>query len=166
MTNILVVLAPEKFQDDEFFIPKHILESAKIKITTTSLEKIAESTEEKIVKIDILLTDVKSEDYDAILIVGGPGAITYIDNPTIHKLINDFNDEKKLISAICISPATLARAGVLINKQATIWNGKKEIFKETDVEFVDEPVVIDENIITANGPEAAEEFAKAIIDFI
>ena len=59
----------------------------------------------------------------------------------------------------------MARAGALKNKKATVW-GDKDIFDKESVIFDSKDVVIDGNIITANGPDAAQLWAKAIVNYI
>jgi len=66
-----------------------------------------------------------------------------------------------------LAPAILARAGVLENKKATVWSDPLnketiEILKEGQVEYINEPVVVDGHIVTANGPIATEDFSKRI----
>ncbi len=73
------------------------------------------------------------------------------------------------MGAICIAPTILAYAGVLEGKKATVWNqdGKQaEILTKNGAEFVDELVVVDGKIVTANGPPAAEAFGKKILEML
>ena len=73
---------------------------------------------------------------------------------------------KKPYGAICISSRILAAAGVLSGKKATGWdddNKLAHIFKKHNVEYIKESIVIDENVVTAIGPSAAQEFAQGIL---
>ncbi|MEA3344083.1 MAG: DJ-1/PfpI family protein, partial [Patescibacteria group bacterium] len=77
----------------------------------------------------------------------------------------------KLLGAICIAPAILARAGALKGKKATVWNSAMDksaikILESNGAIFQPEPVVVENKIITANGSHAAEEFAETIIKII
>jgi 4-methyl-5(b-hydroxyethyl)-thiazole monophosphate biosynthesis len=70
------------------------------------------------------------------------------------------NEKGKLIAAICAAPSVLAKFHVLDNKRATIYPGmEKELPYPRD-----ERVVIDDNIITSQGPGTAMEFALAIVE--
>jgi protease I len=76
-------------------------------------------------------------------------------------------DKRKVIAAICIAPTLLAKAGLLKYKKATVWNGdrmQEAFLKREGAIYTDEPLTIDGNIITANGPDAAEQFGKAIAE--
>ena len=94
MAKVLMILAPEKFQDDEYSVPRNVLEKNRIEVITASTKTITISStgEEEI--IDILLENVTTE-YEAILLVGGIGAVIYIEDPTIHKLLNDFKEKNR-----------------------------------------------------------------------
>ena len=75
------------------------------------------------------------------------------------------------MGAICISPALLAKAGVLEGKKATVWSRplNKEpinILKRNGAIYEAKAVVVDGKIVTGNGPEAAEEWAEALIEVL
>ena len=74
------------------------------------------------------------------------------------------------MAAICIAPSLLSDAGIYQKRQVT---GRDDGFgtqiaylQKNWATFVDQPVVRDANLITANGPEAAEEFAQEILKFL
>ena len=163
----LFIIAPVDFRDEEYFVPKQILEEGGVEITTVSTAEVSTSKFGKQVNVDLLLEDVDSN-YDIIIFVGGHGARDYFDNFLALKLARKFLEEDKFVSAICIGPAILAKAGVLNDKQATVWakpNKREgiEILEENGASYVNQDVVIDGKIITANGPEVAEEFGKKIL---
>jgi protease I len=68
------------------------------------------------------------------------------------------------VAAICLSPPVLARAGVLAGKRATTFPAERAIveLKRGGATYVEEPVVQDGIIVTANGPEAATAFGEAL----
>ena len=170
--KIAMVIAFRDFRDEEYFIPKQILESSGAEITTVSASigqavgKLGGDTE-----VNVLLNDVKAADFDAVLFIGGPGAAKYIDDPTCHQIAKDVVLNNKVLGAICIAPAILARAGVLSGKKATVWSSALDksavkILKDNGAIFQSEDVVVDGKIVTASGPQAAEDFAKAIINLL
>ncbi|MDH7604553.1 MAG: DJ-1/PfpI family protein, partial [Melioribacter sp.] len=67
-----------------------------------------------------------------------------------------------IIGAICSAPVILAKAGI-IKKVATCFpDDKKELEKE-GIEYKDEPVVIDSNVITGRDPASAPEFISRFL---
>jgi len=68
-----------------------------------------------------------------------------------------------VVGAICIAPGILARAGILKGRKATVFPSEIEALKRNGAFYTALPVVIDGRIVTASGPEAAEEFGKALV---
>lgn len=171
MKSVLLVIAFEDYQPFEYSEPKRILETAGHKVFTVSDEfgMARSDNEEFSVKVDIKIDDVDIEKYDGLFFIGGPGALVHLDNQNSYKLLKKWQTTGKPYGAICISPRILAKAGVLQNKKATGWDGDNklaDIFLGNNVEYIKEPVVVDGNIVTANGPEAASEFGQAILQVL
>ncbi len=164
MAKALFIVAPNNFKDEEYFTPKEVLEENGIKVVTCSLKPEAVSVKGKKAKVDVLL-DKATSDYDAIVFIGGPGASIYFENAKAHGLAKEFNNKGKIVAAICIAPVTLANAGVLEGKEATVWNGDYVgNLEEKGATYTGEDVTVDGNIITANGPGAAEEFGNKLVE--
>lgn len=164
------VIAHDGFQSVEYSVPKTLLEQSGIIITTASDKTMpATAHDGSTVDVDMSVADVDINQFDALLFIGGPGALEHLDNQTSYDLINAAVEAKKLIGAICISPRILAKAGILDNKRATGWNGDNELgafFKEHNVHYKNEDVIVDGLIVTAVGPNAAREFAEQIISLL
>ncbi|MDD5634887.1 MAG: DJ-1/PfpI family protein [Candidatus Omnitrophica bacterium] len=114
------------------------------------------------IKADILIDDY-SEVPDAVILPGGmPGAENLASSPKVKDLILKMNEKKKIVAAICASPAIVfAPLGILKGKSATCYPGMEENFS-SDVKFSENKVVQDENIITSRGPATSLEFAILI----
>lgn len=168
--KILMVVAFKNFRDEEYFIPKEILEKAGFFIDTTSNQKgMARGTEGGEAVVHVGLEEVESENYQAIIFCGGPGMAEELDNPDFHNLAKDFYQSGKPVAAICVAPALLAKAGILKDKKATVWFSALDkslikILENNGAIYEENLVVVDKTIITANGPSAAKEFAKAIVN--
>jgi len=163
--KVLMIVAPKNFRDEELFDTKKELENAGFEVVISS-EGVKESTGMLggKTKIDFELKEINSREYVAVVFVGGSGAKYYFNNKTALALAKKFFEENKIVSAICIAPLILANAGLLEGKEATIWPGSKEELASKGVVYVDEPVVVSGNIITANGPSAARKFGKTIAE--
>lgn len=166
--RLLFVIASEGFQPMEYFEPKKVLENAGVKIITGSDKKgkaVSAYTAET-AEATVALEEVNTNDYDGVFLVGGPGAIEYLNNEKTYKIIREVANSGKPWGAICISPRILAAAGVLVGKKATGWDGDGElgkIFKKAGAEYVNEPVVVDNNLITATGPSVALAWGETIL---
>ena len=116
--------------------------------------------------MDLTLPEVRVDDYDGIFFIGGPGSIEHLDNEQSYKIIKTAAEKHLPLGAICMATRILAHAGALTRKRATGWNGDNElekIYEEYDVKYLPEPVVVEENIITAVGPTAAKTFGQEIV---
>ncbi len=167
--KIAYLVAFRDFKDEEYFTPVKILKEGGVEVETYSDKEglaIGESGGEVMVKnIDKLSVSKKN----AVVLAGGPGALKHLNNEEVHNLLQKAEKEEKIIAAICISPLILAEAGVLKNKKATVWTSNlnkkpKRQLEEKRAEFVSQPVVKDGRIITADGPGAAKQFGRKILD--
>lgn len=170
--KIVMVIGFKDFRDEEYFVPKEILEKAGAEVETAS-NKIGEAmgTDGGQAPVDYLIEDVDLNNFDAVVFVGGPGCLVNLDNENSYNLIKQTVAKDKLLAAICVSPAILAKAGVLKGKQATVWSSSLDksavkILQDNGAIYKPENVVTDGKIITANGPDAAREFAEAIIKIL
>ncbi|MCX8163106.1 MAG: DJ-1/PfpI family protein [Candidatus Micrarchaeota archaeon] len=171
--KVLAIVAPKDFRDEELFVPKQYLEQNNVAVLVASTTKgIAKGKLGGQIKIDLTLSEVKIQDFDGVFFVGGPGTIIVRAEPNALNIAKEAYKAGKIIGAICWAPTILAKAGILKDKKATCWLGPdSEYGMQTDTvlekfgsKFVNQPVVIDGKIITANGPAAAEEFAKKMLE--
>jgi putative intracellular protease/amidase len=107
-------------------------------------------------------------DIEALILPGGP---IRPQRRELSELICKLDAEKKLLAAICFGPQYLGRAGVLDSHRFTTSCSESTI-RSLQVpdpyprnNFVDQRVVIDENVITAKGG-AFVDFAFAICEYL
>lgn len=161
------IVAQNGFRDEELEVPRSILERAGVKVTIASSDlSLAKGMLGAVVKPDILVGDLEVSDYNAIVLVGGIGAKEYWNDPVVQEKVRETVRTDKVLAAICIAPVTLANAGVLEGKSATVWSSEGRQLKARGATYIGEPVVIDGNIITADGPQAADRFGKAILELL
>jgi len=171
MKKVLLIIASNGFQPLEYSQPKTILEKKGVEVITASDQVgVAVSAVEAMkTQVDLVLDDVKVEEYDGIFIMGGSGALKHLDNKKTYRIIREVADSGKVWGAICISPRILAHAGVLRQKKVTGWNDDgnlDQILSDAGAEYVREPVVVDDKLITGWGPNAAEEFGRVILKVV
>lgn len=170
--KIAIIIAFRNFRDEEYFIPREIFEKSSFEIKTVSEKKgIAVGAGGGEANVDLSIDQLKADNFDALILAGGPGAYKYIDDENIHRIIKDFFGQKKIIGAICIAPLILARSGILRQKKATVWSSvldKKpiKILEQEQVSYNEKNVVLDGNIVTANGPAASKDFAQKIVELL
>jgi protease I len=171
----LFILMPKNFQDFEFNIPYTTLKSKGHSVDVAGLEPgEAKGSKELRHTPNLQLSELTNKDfdlYDALVVPGGPGSTQYLwDNKQIQDAVQYFNSKNKLVAFICYASIIPAQTGILNGKQATVYptDEAKDIFSHHNVEFVDQGVVTlkDEKIITAQGPNFAQDFANEIVSML
>ena len=161
--KVLMVIAAKNFRDEELLKPYAVLtaEGAQVTIACSTLSPV-KGMLGHIAKPDLLLKDAKVDDYDAVVFVGGVGAVEYWNNPTAHAVVKAVVASGKVLGAICMAPVTLANAGVLQGRRATVWESEGPKLTARGAKYYGTPLEVDGKIITADGPTSAEAFGRAI----
>ena len=164
MKKVVMIIAQDNFRDEELFQPKEILEKngIEVKIASTSLNP-AKGTLGGKAQVNILVWDIDMKNFAALIFVGGSGAAQYWDDPLAHKLIKDALALEKVVAAICIAPVTLAKAGILKGRRATVFVSEAAQLKANGANYTGSGVEKDGKIITASGPAAAKDFGEEIL---
>lgn len=122
--------------------------------------------------VDFLIDDININDFNALAIPGGFEEYDFYNdayNEKFLKIIQDFNKQKKVIASICVAALSIGKSGVLTNKKATTYNKKairQETLKSFGVKVINQPVVIDDNIITCWNPSTAIDVAFKLLEIL
>lgn len=168
--KILMVIAQKGFRDEELAVPQRVFLSNKFRVVVAS-ESLKEAAGKLGAKIqpDAEISKTDFTDFDAVVIVGGPGSRDYLwNNGILHKGLSDAFSKGRVVGAICISPAVLAKAGILKGKTATVFPDNEAIaeLKKAGAYYQDKDVIVDGNVITGRDPQAAEKFAREIVSLL
>lgn len=159
----VMIIAPEKFRDEELFEPKDILESKGVDVTVASKSTgVITGMLGGSITVTTRNDEISANDYDAIIFVGGSGASVYFEDETILTLAKNFFNKGKIVAAICIAPSILANAGLLNEKKATAFHSESTNLRAKGAYYSNEDLVISGRIITAKGPQAAKAFGTAV----
>ena len=165
--KVVMVVPLKDFWDIELTKVKEIFEQNGLMVTIASSSlKEAKGMFGTTINPDVVLSKVRGALYDAIVFVGGEGAIQYWDDPHAHRLVKTAFKEGKVLGAISIAPITLANTKVLKGRRATVWSTLGKRLEGSGAIYTGNPLEVDGNIVTADSCEAAEEFAKTILSMI
>ena len=163
--KVAIIIANKGFADNEFRVPKKMIEKAGGKTEVFALSKgTAIGMYGMEADVRYSLDDIRVPEFDAIIFVGGSGSNVYHENPKAHKIAQDAVKNDKILAAICWAPVILANAKVIDGKMATVNPWEEKRFQKAACYYTGDKVTVDGKIITANGPEASAFFAKAIIE--
>lgn len=165
--QVLMVISPAAFRDEEYSQPKEILEHRGAAVTTASSEP-GECTGRFGLKAtaSLALADACAEDYGAVVFVGGAGAARFFDDPEAHRLAREALSDGRVVGAICIAPSILAHAGLLDGRRVTAFESQTDDLVARGAVFTGESIEVDGTIVTASGPEAARDFGMTLADLL
>jgi len=159
----VLLIIQEHFNASEYGVPRTLLEEKGVVVTvaSSSLEAVTAYAREAEVQPDMLLSDVRAAEYDAVVFVGGYPYNT--DDPEAHRIAQEAVAEDKLVAGICNGVITLAKAGVLTGKRVTaLTYHPASLLEEAGAVLTTAAVERDARIITASGPASSSEFAEVI----
>src|SRR3990167_9046545 len=173
MKPILLIIASQGFQATEYQHTRQALEHPAATLTAMTVKVASDQAGTAIaadqktkVAVDLTLDQVNPGDYAGIFLIGGPGALRHLDQARVHEIMRQAaQSTTQLWWAICIAPRILANAGLLSGRNVTGWDEDQKlagIFKQAQANYDHAQVVVDRDLITATGPQAATAFGQAI----
>ena len=159
------VLFADGFEEIEALTVVDVMRRAGMPVVTMSIYETPEAIGAHGVTVvaDEAFDPDMLEDAEWLICPGGmPGATNLADNETLCDILKERNEKNEGIAAICASPSViLGPLGLLDGRCAVCYPGMEDGMEGADV--LDQPAVVDGNIITGKGPAAAAEFALAIV---
>ncbi len=164
----IALLATDGFEDSELTEPLEAVRSAGAKVTIISDGgDVITGKNDTVITVDESVDEVSSGDFDGLLLPGGVANPDKLrTNETAVAFVRDFFDQHKPVAAICHAPWLLVEADVLQGRTVTSWPSLRTDIINAGATWVDEPVVVDEGLVTSRKPDDLEAFnAKAIEEF-
>lgn len=141
-----------------------------IDVETVGFSKIVNSTFNIPVIVDKTIDEIDINDYDALAIPGGFEEFGFYDeayNEEFLSLIRKFDEQNKIIATICVGALPLGKSGILKNRNATTYH-LKDGYRQKELQkfganVINQPIVIDDNVITSYCPQTAPEVAFTLL---
>jgi len=127
------------------------------------------SKDKKTLNAEHIICELKAADFDCLIFVGGENISNLAKHKCIIKLIQESYKEKRLIALLCLNSALLLpKAGLMEGRKVTVFETRNNWSREHVLEkkgiLIEEPVVIDENIITCKDEKDAGLIADKILE--
>ena len=165
MAKVLVPVANGS-EDIETVTIIDVLRRGGVEVTVASIhgEKLITAARGCKLEADVLFTELGDSLFDAVVIPGGiPGAEAMRDHPPLIDLLEKHDIQDALIAAVCAAPSlVLGTHGFVVDKQATCYPGLQEGLKGATYS-AEEPIVMDGNILTGQGPAVVMAFSLAVL---
>ena len=162
----VAILLEDKFEDSEFQIPYTALKGAGVTVTILGARMNDEyqgKRGEVLAKPDATATEVRSEDFDAIVIPGGMAPDRIRANPNAVRLVMDAMAQNKIVAAVCHGTQVLIEADQLRGKQATGYQSIRKDMQNAGATYINEPVVVQGNLITSRRPSDLPVFTTTLL---
>ena len=167
MAVVLMIIAPERFRDEELFVTKEELENAGHRIVIASSKKgVCPGSRGGFANAILTLAEVNTGDYDAVVFVGGGGSKLYYSNEEALRIAKEMSKKRKIVAAICLAPVILANAGVLKGKDATVAGTEARTIESKGAKYMGPGVTVDGNIVTGNAPKSSRLFGQKINELL
>lgn len=171
--NVLTILT-HGFEEIEAVSPLDLLQRAGAQNTIASVaagtDTLLKGRSDLYLKTDTNLAallekhgsyDAIASAFDALVIPGGPGTWTLLEDGNAPKLAAAFAAQNKLVAAICAAPLVLQAAGLLDGKRLSAHSCAWETLPAAQYSA---PVVRDGNLLTSRGPGTAFAFGLALVE--
>jgi len=142
-----------------------------VPVITCGFQKEVISTFNIPILVEKTIDEVDVNDYDALAIPGGFEEYGFYEEAYDEKFLNlirEFDKHGKLIATICVAALPVGKSGVLNGRKATTYHLKgayrQKQLKEFGVNVVNEPIVVDKNIITSYCPKTASGVAFKLLE--
>jgi 4-methyl-5(b-hydroxyethyl)-thiazole monophosphate biosynthesis len=161
MVRVLVPLA-EGFEEIEAVTIIDVLRRAGIEVVVAALASAPVTGSHAIAVVpDVLLGDVEPQQFEAVVLPGGPGVVHLQQDERIGTLLTEMHQAGRWTAAICAAPTVLSQAGLLSGRRATSYPGVRDAL---DVgEYLETSVVVDGRVVTSRGVGTALEFALGLV---
>lgn len=167
MGLILMIVAPERFRDEELFDTQAELVQAGHQIVIASTRAgVCPGSRGGQVTAELNLAQVCCADYAAVVFVGGGGSKVLFHNTEAWRIAREMAQQDKVVAAICLAPVILAQAGVLQGRQATVAGTEAATIETYGAHYTGPGVTVDGRCVTANGPKSSRAFGRAIAQLL
>lgn len=168
----VAVLVHNYFEQAEFEEPISALKDAGAEVTIIAVNKktlqgLNHTDKGDAFEADLLLEQASSGDYDALVLPGG--AINADQLRVIgaaQDWVKDFLDAGKPVAAICHAPWLLVSADEVAGRRLTSYHTLEDDIVNAGGDWVNEPLIIDGNLITSRKPDDLPQFNDAIIEML
>ncbi|WP_304065178.1 DJ-1/PfpI family protein [Megamonas hypermegale] len=142
-----------------------------IKVDTCGFSKQITSTFNVPIIADKIIDEIDVTEYDALAIPGGFEEFGFYEEAYDERFLNlirIFDSQNKIIATVCVGALPVGKSGVLLNRTATTYHLKdgyrQKQLEKFGVTVINQPVVIDKNIITSYCPQTAPYVAFELLN--
>jgi protease I len=165
----IAIIAVDGFEESELTEPKKALEAAGVRTEVISsrsgeIQGFQHHDKAGRVKVDRTFAEAKPDQYDGLVLPGGAiNADAARALPEVRHFIREMDRAGKPMAVICHAPWELISAEVARGRKLTSWHTIQDDVRNAGGEWVDDQVVVDQNLVTSRGPKDLPAFNREFI---
>ena len=162
MPKSAIVLLADGFEEIEATCPIDLLRRADVQVTVASVgeDLLVTGRSELTLNADCPLPEVLDQNFDLLVLPGGPAVFDLREQPRVLDLIRRFHLEERIIGAICAAPLLLLDAGLLPGPRHTAHGS---VTNELPDLVTDSETITEGTLITSRGAGTAISFGLALV---
>jgi protease I len=164
--KILILCGPD-YEDMELHYPRYRLMEEGAEVVVAGIgEQTYKGKKGYPIMVDAQVSELSARDFDAVVVPGGYAPDHMRRSEELLSLVREIHDQGKTVAAICHAPWVTISAGIMKGRRVTSVPAIKDDVINAGAEWVDQPVVIDGNLVTSRRPDDLPAFLPALIDAI
>ena len=164
----VIAVVDDIYEDLELWYPRIRLEEAGMTVTVAGPEKgkTYGGKHGYPCRTDAAFAELDASAFDALLVPGGFAPDKMRRDPRVLAFVRDMNAAGKLIAFICHAGWVLISADILRGRRATSTVGIRDDMRNAGAVWVDEPLVVDGNLVSSRTPADLAVFGRGIVDWL
>lgn len=160
----LLIISADGFEDSELLHPYQQLSEEGMTSDIASLQAGTITGKHGLeITANLSIDEVNPEGYDLLILPGGKAPAELRKHERVLDIVRHFFQENKPVAAICHGPQILISAGVMQGRTATSYSSVADEMKNAGVNYLDQEVVVDKNLITSRKPDDIPAFIREIM---
>jgi protease I len=166
----VAILVADGFEQVEMTKPREALDEAGAETKIVSLKSgkiqgMNHADKGDKFDVDVTVKEARPEEFDALMIPGGlfnPDVLRVDQNAL--EFARHFFRERKPVAVICHGPQVLINADLVRGRKMTSWPAIQVDMRNAGARWVDEPVVVDNGLVSSRKPDDIPAFNKKMIE--
>jgi len=163
----LILLAHEDYDGEEYRSSRCVLSNNGIGVRTASTENsVARDVRGDEASPDLVLDAVETEGLDAVVVIGGPGAVALAGDERVHRILREVSARGGVLAGIGLGVLALARSGCLKGRRAVRNPETESALREAGARVARGQIVVDRRIVTAADRTSALRFGGRVVEVL
>ncbi len=164
----IAIFIEDYFEDSEILEPRNYLKREGAEVVIVGSGRAPEFTGKRGARIvpDVNIDQIDIQDFDGVIVPGGYAPDMMRRSQEMINALSDADDAGKIVAAVCHGPQLMISANILHDRMVTCFRTVAVDVRNAGAHFIDEPVIVDGNIVTCQSPKDLPQFMNAFTETI